>query len=61
MGSGGPNDKFSNYVDTSLYNSPEAVLTALSDAWAAFYAAWGVYPNNIVAVGSVIYYGAYGD
>jgi hypothetical protein len=54
-----PPDKFTNYLDTSTYNSPTAVLNALSAAWASYYATYGEYPNVWVAVGAVVYYGGY--
>jgi hypothetical protein len=56
----GPEDKFTNYLDTSLYSGAGAVLNALNTAWASYYATYDSYPTVVLTVGSVIYYGSYG-
>jgi hypothetical protein len=54
-----PPNKFSNYLDTSLYSGAGAVQTALNSAWSAYFTAYGAYPNVWVTVGTVVYYGGY--
>lgn len=54
----GPPDKFSNYLSLPT-NNPSANLTALSNAWAAYFTTYGVYPSVWVAIADVLYYGGY--
>jgi hypothetical protein len=56
----GPPNKFSNFLDTSTtIGGPTAILTALTDAWAAYFTTYGVYPSVWTTIGSVVYYGGY--
>jgi hypothetical protein len=59
MAGNGPPDKFTNTVDVS--GTPEQVLTAVSAAWAAYYATWKHYPNSWFVVGCILYYGGYAN
>jgi len=54
----GPPDKF-GFVDLTSVTTPTDRATALSNAYSTFYATYGVWPNAIVSVGSVVYFGAY--
>jgi len=56
----GPPDKWTNYLDTStIPGGPGAILTALTNAWAAYFGTYGVYPSVWLTVGTVVYFGGY--
>lgn len=52
-------DKWTNVIDLSTFATQTLALQGLSDAWDAFHAANGVYPNVWVAVGTKVFYGGY--
>lgn len=55
----GPPNKWTNYLDLSEVTGGSATLTALSGAWADYYAEYGAYPDVWVMIGSILYYGGY--
>jgi|HubBroStandDraft_4_1064222.scaffolds.fasta_scaffold00021_23 hypothetical protein len=57
----GPPNKFQSFVDLTGISSGADTVAALNTAWAAFYAAYGVYPNTWPVIGSVVYLGYYGS
>jgi hypothetical protein len=55
----GPPDKFPQFIDLSQYPTPAERATALGNAYAEFYATYHWWPTVAVAVGEVVYLGAY--
>jgi hypothetical protein len=59
-GGSGPPDKFPQWVDLSNATPGRETATLLGNAYALFWNTYGVWPTAAVAVGDVVYLGAYG-
>jgi hypothetical protein len=55
----GPPDKFPAWVDLSTYSTNADKATALGTVWQTFFDTYGVWPNAVVTVGTVVFVGAY--
>ena len=60
MSNGGPPNKFPQWVDLSVFTTPADRANALGEAYAHFYAQYHYWPTVAVAVGEIVYLGAYG-
>lgn len=54
----GPPDKFPLWTDMTG-NTPAQTATALENQFTNFFNTYAVYPNRVVTVGNVVYFGAY--